>query len=381
MKRIALIFLLLCLPCLSDVERDGMPIVPSNRFVDSNSTTVIVNAAGKYVGAVFMAQSTSVTGVYVYVSSTTGTAGNLKMTAAITNLDASGNPDETSVLTNGTKEITGGTAIPNGGKATLTFATPPTTTVGTIYGVIITNTATVQTSDYFTLNTRGPMGEGFPFGLSSTDGAAWTRTAYAPSIVPYYADGSLQKGFFPGISVKMAVGNDHTPDEYASVFSVASDTILSGVAFYGFEDDNIDTTGTLILKLIEYATDLASAPTTVQTVTIPALDFMDNTNSYACPIPLTAYTCHAGHTYALTVISGNTNHLTFGCDQFYAAADKTAWCGSVIYGAVRTDAGAWTTYNSGADYRVYSIIPCFTTVTTGSTTTVIIGGDTDGGFR
>lgn len=371
MRRIAILFLLLlCLPVLSDVERDGMPIVPSTRWTDSNSVAVAVNAAGKYVGAVFMAQDTSVTGVKVFVSDVAGTEGNRKMTVAITNLDASGNPDESSVLTNGSKEVTGATIA--AGLVTLTFATSPTTTVGTIYGVIITNTASIQATDYFTLYTRGPSSQGFPFCLSSTDGDAWTRVASAPSTVPFYADGSLQRGFFPGVSTKMTIGNDHTPDEFASVFTVAVNTIISGVIFYGFEDDNIDTTGTLILKLIEDTT-------TLQTVTIPALDFMDNQNGYACPIALTPYTCHAGHTYYLSVISGNTNHLTFAQDQFYSAAAKTAWCGSVIYGAVRTDAGAWTEYNSGTDYRVYPIIPCFTTVTTGSTVYQLHVGS--GGFQ
>jgi hypothetical protein len=352
MKRFAMLFLMLAGLALADVNHDGMPIINPLRMSSTASTTVAMSTASNndLVGGVFCASKTAISGVEVIVSAVSGTEANRKLTVYITNLDAAGCPDESSVLTNGTKEITGASIVV--GMNRVAFTTPPTTVAGSWYGVLVKNTATASETDYFTVYSKTGSGlkTNSPFCAVCTDGGTtWTRSASPCSITPYYSDNTIPPGFYPGISATLSIASDHTPDEFASVFTVTNPTICNGCVIVS----NVIANSDLTVKLLE---DTA----TIATVVVAAIDVSDATVINYINVDWPAYSCHAGHTYYISIFNSTTTHILLPCsNQFLNATDKASVMGSVIYGATRADAGSWTTYNSGVDYRVYPIIPRF----------------------
>jgi hypothetical protein len=357
--------LLMCLPVIGDVNYDSMPVVGLERIYPIASTTVAMNDATIARGAVFVATKTSLTSVKVMCSAVAGTPAYRLMKVFVVAVDAAGDPDESAPLANGTKE-----QAVVAGLNTFTFATPPALTVGTVYGIYVQNTATGAgnpTVDYATIyeSSGSILQRDFPFVSISSDGTVWTRHYRVPSVCPVYSDG-YAKGFFPGFSVALTLAGDHTPDEYAAEFTVLNPTLCTGVTVIMAGIANDDVVFTLYEDQVSKAT-----------VTIADHQFYESIGTRLLTVEWPAYSCHAGHTYDISIYTAGTAHASIWCNQYFDAGTKVAHFGTKIWGAVRTDlTGAFTAYNSASDYRVYPIIPLFgvETISAGSVSSGFNGG-------
>lgn len=357
MRYLMMMFLLLCGWVAADVDFNGIPIVALNPLsAQAVNTSQSLNESTDYVGAVFVARKTEhIDRVNFYFASHSGTADNIAITAYIDHVAATGYPDGGH---HATKEVIGGWS--DGTWCTITFDTPYEVTAGVTYAAYIKNTTTTPNSpstDKPTIIFSHVIKNMhlFPTTIYSSTGAADARTANSlPCVWPQYSDGEMPKGFWQGIGTVLTVASDTTPDEVATCFTVANPWIIKGALLFLTMPDG----GDFSVNLYEDADSTTHSDTPVTTVTLD--EDVLNANSYGwINVEFPDYSCHAGHTYRISVLPTTTTAAWTIMDFTYPSlAAMNAFTGYPIYEAVRTNGGDnnWTAYNTGT-FKFVPIIP------------------------
>lgn len=341
--------------CLFDINSVGQGL-----------SNVDLNAANNYAACVFQAPTTSnITGCTFNVVTKTGANHTLK--AQLFGVDGSGNPDNGgSELANGTVSVTAAAVY------TITFGTPYTPTAAAYYSIVISNTDGTPASNYsriaygMSLSTGG---SGSPYSVSATAGS-WTKNPAVPLVVPTLASGFVAR-CLPATSASQDIYNSgSTPDEWAVTFTPPIEFVSTGcyiIARFDSSSSDVDVI-------------LYEAGTAIETIRVVAANLSGATSYYAVYVQWSQERTLALSTlYRVAVRPSSANSIRLGWVKYANATDLLTYFG-FGYASSRADAGSWTDYNSGSDYRGIQIIPLVNAFTTGGGAGGVIGNNMDGGF-
>jgi hypothetical protein len=369
MRYLVILFLMFAGIAASDIDYEGMPWFNMASYSPSSATTTIaLDDADETRGGVWIAKdATTVTkvGFYVVSHNAGATHASIKYTAYINTVDA----------TTGTPTIAGATSKEavigdvTAAFVEITFDTAFTPTAETPYAVWVQCTSTDPTTDYCTLNgsqTSSPV-RLLPYNVQADADGAWTKTTAMPCVFPVRSDGVAPKGFMCGVEASPTYGNDHTPDQYATTFTVSQNTVCQGASIhmYTYADCEFN------VLFIEDTTTIATVANDKDNLGSAAIYSL-----YRVGWP--DYVCHTGHTYYIVLEPTGTAHINPMAISFPSTAYRNSMIGSKTYMSSRKDAG-WTAYNSGSDYSVMMCAPVIGSVTTGTSTSGNTGFG--GGFQ
>jgi hypothetical protein len=363
--RYLMLFLMLCGLAIADYDFKGSPLINPIKYEGSQvpTTAIVVDTAGDYAGAVWIAKSTqNVSSVWFYITAG-GTEAATKITAYIDHVGAGGFPDGTH---HATQEITGGWTFAAWNQ--ITFASPFEVVAGTAYAIYVTCTSADLGANHVHISCT-TMSRGtslFPVAISNTGSDAKIGNGTKPMVVPVYADGTIPKGFCIDFAASLLLASDHAADEYAMAFSVANTTEVVGALVYV----------ALASDVADFSVVFYEATTALYTIAFDEDALAANSYGWIY-VEWPAYAAHAGHVYRVSVLPGTTTDLTLLNHVFPSVALMNLWNGQTMYGSSRVDAGAWTDYNSGT-FTSMGMIPLLGNMTISSSTAIM--SNMNGGF-
>ena len=319
------------LPCYSDAP------------ISNNSTTL--DADGEKAAYILQTKAAlTLRKVGFYVSAWTQCTNGL--TVRVETVDAATGDPSGTLWNSPTNTTYQDIAVGAVGYYEVTLAADAVIAAGTVFAIVI-QFKTFATGNSLAVQLSATTGQSarFPY-ADAYAAAAWAKSAQTPLV--YLEDSAAAVVRLPGVwpphpssSSSSAIGNDHSPDEYALLFRLPWAVRCSG--FWASLDLDDDVTMKLLSCPNQADLTVQTGESTLATLTLDkdlrgALTAGGHEYFWTTPVELAANTW-----YRLSWAPTSATHTTCYQRAVYAAAQMAALdFGVNMYECSRTDAGAWT---------------------------------------